>query len=97
MKTVNTWKEYKREALKNPELKKAYDALEPEYRLASSLIQARLDKKMTQQELAEKAGVTQNTITRLESGTTNPTVSTISRVAGILGKELKLVGTRQSE
>ena len=93
MKTVTTWKEYKKEALKDPELKKAYDALEPEYKLASSLIQARLDKKMTQQELAEKAGVTQNTITRLESGTTTPTVGTISRVAGILGKELKLVGT----
>ena len=93
MKTINTWKEYKKEALKNPELKKAYDALEPEYKLASNLIQARLDKKMTQQELAEKAGVTQNTITRLESGTTNPTVGTISRVANALGKELRLVGT----
>ncbi len=28
MKTMTTWKEYKREALKSPELKKAYDALE---------------------------------------------------------------------
>lgn len=92
MKTMTTWKEYKHEALKNPELKKAYDALEPEYKLARSLIQARLDKKLTQEQLAKQAGVTQNTITRLESGTTNPTLGTVSRVAGILGKELKLVG-----
>jgi DNA-binding XRE family transcriptional regulator len=91
MKTVTTWKEYKREALKDPELKKAYDALEPEYKLASSLIQARLDNNLTQQQLAEKAGVTQNTITRLESGITNPTVGSINRVAGIFGKELQLV------
>jgi len=93
MKTVTTWKEYKKEALKDPEFKKAYDALEPEYRLAHSLIQARLDKKLTQEQLAKKAGVTQNTITRLESGTTNPTVGTINRVAGALGKELQLVGS----
>ena len=93
MRTMKTYKEYKRKALKDPALKEAYDALEPEYQLASSLIQARRDKKLTQQELAEKAGVTQNTITRLESGTTNPTFGTINRVAGILGKKLKLVGT----
>ncbi len=95
MKITKTWKEYKKEAfLKDPEFKKAYDALEPEYQLARSLIQARLDKKMTQQQLAQKAGVTQNTIARLESGTTNPTVSSVNRVAGALGKELKLVGSR---
>lgn len=93
MKTT-AWKEYKKEALKDPALKKAYDALEPEYQLARSLIQARLDKKMTQQELAQKSGVTQNTIARLESGTTNPTISSVNRVAGALGKELKLVGSR---
>ncbi len=91
MKVFKTYKEYKKQALKDPKLKKAYDALEPEYKLASSLIKARLDKKLTQQELAQQAGVTQNTITRLESGTTNPTVGTISRVASKLGKELKLV------
>lgn len=91
MKTVKTYKEYKKEALKDPALKEAYDALAPEYRLASSLIKARLESKLTQQELAEKAGVTQNTITRLESGTTNPTIGTVNRVAGTLGKELKLV------
>jgi DNA-binding XRE family transcriptional regulator len=91
MKTMNTYKKYKKEALKNPALKAAYDALEPEYKLANSLIRARLDKKLTQEQLATKAGVTQNTVTRLESGTTNPTVGTINRVAGVLGKELKLV------
>jgi DNA-binding XRE family transcriptional regulator len=92
---MTTWKEHKRRVLKDPGLKQAYDALEPEYKLASSLIQARLDKKMTQQELAVKAGVTQNTVARLESGATNPTVSSIRRVASILGKELQLVGARR--
>ena len=87
------WKDIKKELLKNPEVKRAYDELEPEYQMASSLIQARIDSKMTQAELAEKAGVSQVMIARLESGTSNPTVHTVSRVANVLGKELKLVSS----
>lgn len=90
---MKSFKEYKKQALKDPELKKAYDDLKPEYRLASSLIEARLEKNLTQEELAKKAGVTQNTITRLESGENNPTFATVNRVANALGKELKLVGS----
>jgi len=89
---MTTWKEHKKELMKNPKFKEAYDALEPEYRLASELIAARLSKKLTQEQLAEKAGVSRVVIARLESGTTNPTIGTISRVASILGKEIKLVG-----
>jgi DNA-binding XRE family transcriptional regulator len=90
---MTTWKEHKQALLKNPKFKAAYDELEPEYRLANELIRARLGKKMTQAELAEKAGVSRVVVARLESGTTNPTVETINRVAGALGKELKLVGS----
>lgn len=91
MKAYNTYKAYKREALKDPKLKAAYDALGPEFKLASSMIKARLAQKLTQEQLAKRAGVTQNTIARLESGTNNPTITTVSRVANALGKELKLV------
>lgn len=80
-----------RESLKDPVFKAAYDVLEPEYKLAQSMIEARLAKKLTQEELAVKAGVAQTTIARLESGTNNPTIATVSRVASVLGKELRLV------
>ena len=90
---MTTWKQHKKELLKNPKFKAAYDELEPEYRLANELIRARLGKKMTQAELAERAGVSRVVVARLESGTTNPTVETVNRVAGALGKELRLVGS----
>jgi DNA-binding XRE family transcriptional regulator len=90
---MTTWKQHKQELLKNPKFKASYDELEPEYRLANELIRARLGKKMTQAEVAEKAGVSRVVVARLESGTTNPTVETVNRVAGALGKELKLVGS----
>ena len=82
----------KESALKNRDVKAAYDALELEYTIANSMIKARLAKKLTQEQLATKAGVTQNTIARLESGTNNPTINTVNKVARALGKELRLVG-----
>ncbi|MEO5949841.1 MAG: helix-turn-helix transcriptional regulator [Candidatus Saccharimonadales bacterium] len=88
---MKDWKTIKQELLKNPEVRTAYDELEPEYKLAHSLIKARIAQKMTQAELAERAGVSQVMIARLESGTNNSTVGTVSRVAAVLGKELKLV------
>lgn len=90
---MTTWKQHKQELFRNPKFKAAYDELEPEYRLANELIRARLGKKMTQAELAEKAGVSRVVVARLESGTTNPTVETVNRVAGALGKEFRLVAS----
>lgn len=86
------WKDIRKELLNDPVVKREYDALEPEFQLASSLIQARIDKKMTQAELAEKAGISQVMVARLESGTSNPTVGTVNKVAHVLGKKFKLVG-----
>ncbi len=90
---MTNWKSHKQKLLKNPKFKQAYEALEPEYRLANDLINARIHKRMTQTEVAQKAGVSRTVVARLESGTTNPTLGTVSRVANTLGKELKLVGT----
>lgn len=90
---MKDWKKVKQELLANPNVQLTYKKLEPEYRLAHSLLRARLSKHMTQAELAKKAGVSQVVIARLESGTSNPTVGTISRVAGALNQELQLVGS----
>jgi DNA-binding XRE family transcriptional regulator len=91
MSRFEKFSDIKKQAVKDPAVKAAYDALEPEYKLAESMIKARLAKKLTQVELAKKAGVSQTVIARLESGTNNATIATISRVANALGKEIKLV------
>ena len=94
MSRFQEYNHIKKEALRDPVVKAAYDALEPEYKIAESMIKARLAKKLTQKELAVQAGVSQTVIARLESGTNNPTIATVSRVASVLGKELRLVGLR---
>lgn len=88
---MKNWSSLKKELLKDESVKAEYDKLEPEYKLAQELLKKRLAKNLTQAELADKVGVKQEYIARLESGTGNPTISSISKVAHALGSELKLV------
>lgn len=85
------WQDFKKELLSDPEVKKEYDALEAEYALIDSLISARLSKKMTQAELAEKAGLKQTAVARLEGGDSNPTFATLTKIAKVLDKKVVLV------
>ena len=87
----NTWDEFKKELLTNPAVKKEYDALEDEFALIEAFISARVSKKMTQKELAEKVGMKQTAIARLESGESNPTYLTLSKIAKVLGKKVALL------
>ena len=45
---------FKKQALKNKELRKAYDALAPEFAIAEKVIEKRLEQGITQAELAKK-------------------------------------------
>lgn len=86
-----TWDEFKKEALADPEVRKEYDALEAEFALVEEVISARLAKKMTQAELAKKAGMKQEAIARLEGGESNPTYATLVKVAKALDRKVALV------
>jgi len=87
---MRSHKDYLNEQLKNPEFAAAYEALEPQYQIARAIIAARLESGLTQAELAEKASLPQSNISRLESGTFNPTVQTLEKVAAGLGKKLEV-------
>lgn len=50
--------------------------------------EARIVKRLTQKELADKAGVLQNTISRIENGRFNPGLDILQRIADALGMEL---------
>lgn len=89
------WKQVKRELLKNPEVKREYDALEAEFQLASSIIERRLAKGWSQRQLANKIGTKQPVISRLESGESKPTLSLLKRVAHAL--DAKVVVTLEPD
>lgn len=46
--------------------------------------------RITQPDLAEMAGISVNTLYKIERGQANPTVEILNRVADILGMEIKL-------
>ncbi|MBQ8877696.1 MAG: helix-turn-helix transcriptional regulator [Lachnospiraceae bacterium] len=76
--------------LVNPEFKAEWDALEPEYQVIQAMLQGRKEHNLTQKQLAEKTGITQADISRLENGESNPSLSTLKRLAEGLGMRLKL-------
>lgn len=85
------YKEYKQNVLaNNPKLRAEYEALAPQYEIISAVIAARLEQKMTQAELAERADTKQSNISRFESGNYNPSIDFLQKIAGALGKNLEI-------
>jgi transcriptional regulator with XRE-family HTH domain len=76
--------------LENPEFKKEWDNLEPEYDTIQAIIDARKDSNMTQKELAERTGINQADISKIENGIANPALSTLKRLAEGMDMVLKL-------
>lgn len=84
------WHAFKNELMKDPAFKQAYNDLEPEYQIVRSIIERRIQKGMTQAELARKAGTRQSAIARLESGTYNPSLRFLKKVAKALDAQVKI-------
>ena len=86
-----TFDDYLNKQLKNDDFKKEYEALEDEYSIAEQFIKARIQKNLTQKQLAELSGTRQSAIARLESGNYNPSVKFLQKVADVLGKKISVV------
>jgi transcriptional regulator with XRE-family HTH domain len=84
------WKEHKKRLMKDPEFREEYRALEPEHRLASTLIRLRLAKGLTQEELARLMNTKQESIARLESGNSLPSLTTVKKAAEALDADLEI-------
>lgn len=78
------------ESMKDPEFAEEYEKLGAEYAAIRAVISARLACNMTQKELAEKTGIRQSNISRIESGTSSPTIDTLARLAAGMGKKLSI-------
>lgn len=76
--------------LQNPEFKKEWDTLAPEYQIIKAMLDTRSEKSMTQKQLADITGIPQADISRLENGNANPSLKTLQRLAEGMGMQLKL-------
>ncbi len=87
---MKTHAELKQELLSDPEVRREYERLGPEFELIQSLIRARSRAGLTQAELAERMKTTQSVIARLEGGRSTPTWKTLRRYAEATGSRLRV-------
>ena len=79
-----------KEQLKNPEYKREFDKLQPEFDLIRAIIDARAKKGVTQKILAKRMGTKQSVISRLESGNANPSFEFVKRLAKALETDIQI-------
>lgn len=74
--------------LENPAFRAEYEAGSVEYEVTRALIAARISANLTQKELSDRTGIRQSNISRIENGTSSPTISTLQTLAAGMGKKL---------
>lgn len=90
---MSSWDEFMEELDAETEAGGAESVAEAEvlrlhYRFATQVFLARKDQKLSQQELAERCGIDQAEISRIERGSASPTVGTMVRILSALGLRL---------
>lgn len=88
-KTIS-FEELKSDLMKDPEFRHEYEKLQPEFQIASQMIDARIKQDMSQEELAKKVGTGQAVISRLEGMNAKPSLSLLSRVARALNIKISI-------
>ena len=76
--------------MQDDEFKTEYEAMQPEFDVIRAIVEARTSQNMTQKELAERTGINQADISKLENGTRNPSVNLLKRLADGMGMALKI-------
>lgn len=74
--------------MKEPKYRKAYEALEEEFVLASTVVELRKGAGLTQEELARKMGTAQPVVARLDGGRWRPSMRTPERLVEATGSRL---------
>ncbi|WP_243077346.1 helix-turn-helix domain-containing protein [Microbacterium sp. SS28] len=69
----------------SPSQRRAKELAKADYRLLSSLVQVRKDLSLSQQDVADRLGVTQPTVAAFERSDADPKLSTIRRYAHAVG------------
>ncbi|KKQ76338.1 hypothetical protein A3A54_02810 [Candidatus Curtissbacteria bacterium RIFCSPLOWO2_01_FULL_39_62] len=93
MKSRRKWishGELKADLMKDPGFRREYKKLEPEFQIARQIIGARIKKKMSQEDLAKKAGTGQAVVSRLEGMNAKPSLSLLSRIARALDTKINI-------
>ena len=88
---MHDFQDLHREHMKDPAFRKAWKESEEEDRIIRAAIEARIKKKLSQQDLAKKLGTKQSAISRFETGLNkNPTLQFLRDIADAVGLKLEI-------
>ena len=87
---MKSLKQFKEEQMEDTEFVKEYESIQTELDVIRAIVEARTSRNMTQKELAERTGINQADISKLENGTRNPAVNLLKRLAEGMGMALKI-------
>ena len=84
------WNEFEKELAAKPGFSDAVKETELEYQVARAIVEARVKKGMTQDDLAKAMKTKQSVISRAENAKTVPTLSFLKRLAYVLDASLSV-------
>ncbi len=87
---MSEFQEFLNEQLQDNEFRKEWEDIQPEMDVIRAMVDARISQNLTQKELAERTGINQADISKLENGTRNPSLKLLKRLADGMGMTLKL-------
>lgn len=80
----------KKKLLKNEEFRRLYEQPDPEMEIARSLIEARMKRGLTQEQLAKKVGTKQPSISKIEGGKGGFSWKFLKKIAKALDAQLSV-------
>lgn len=87
---MSSFRKHLNSMLEQPDFQEEYEKIQPEFEIMKALIEARTKQNMTQKELAERSGIRQSNISRIEKGASSPNISTLQKLAEGLGMNLQV-------
>lgn len=82
------WSEVEKEILKDSLIRREYDKVDLSYSIGKMVIDARISRGITQDDLAKRLGTKQPSVARVEAGNSLPSLSFLQRMAEALETEL---------
>jgi DNA-binding XRE family transcriptional regulator len=92
----SNYEDFEAELLNDPSIAREYNILKPKYEMIRTIIRRRNKLRMSQAQLAKRAGMKQPAIARLETGTHNTTLNTFFRVTQALDLDISFKTRKQA-
>ncbi|MDO8518189.1 MAG: helix-turn-helix transcriptional regulator [bacterium] len=85
-----TFDQFHRELMRDKKFRDVWEAGAAERAIRSAIIRKRIEKKLSQAQVAKKAKMHQSAIARFESSDISPTLETASRILAAVGAKVHI-------